>query len=632
MTIRRYALPPLLLLCLAVVTRVVCSPDGAPTRACATMTPFHGGGIPPQPGLSPYSVVARRRGGKVHVSVGSALGVPISGIMMQARTPSGEVLGSFEAVDPEHSHTINCVQRADTVTHNSPEEKDHIDVDWIPPRGYEGPVMFNATIAQAYDTFWVAQSSPVLQYTSTGQDDLLPDRPFRPPSLQTTTYTPFFNRGQQRTASTEFDPFYTGCSTTKLCFGFPEGCVASKGCTAAVAVTVIGDRYDYELKVDRNDAIWVAVGLSEDAKMGDDSVMSCVKTNRGVDAYMEWTYPGYKVERIRNAQHQIELLNSSVVNGAIYCRIRRNAVTVVNGKTFDQLRDTYHLLVAAGTDLKPNSVGYHTIGKAASAEKRSLADVSAVSGASKLLVRLHGSFMLAAWIGTASIGILLARYYRQTWVGTTMMGKDLWFAWHRVLMVLTWLLTMTAFILIFVELKAWSAERNPHAILGTITTILCFFQPIGAYFRPHPGTSKRPIFNWAHWLAGNAAHIVGIVAIFFAVKLSKAELPDFFDYIMVAYVVVHAVTHLLLSLLNCISDKSSDSRVSSFPMKDIGLGRNSGYLDRSLDSPFSPLRRLILGVYIVLVGALLLALIIITALAPIEDTWTNIRTSMKSSN
>lgn len=36
--------------------------------------------------------------------------------------------------------------------------------------------------------------------------------------------------------------------------------------------------------------------------------------------------------------------------------------------------------------------------------------------------------MLAAWIGAASIAIILARYYRQTWVGTTMMGKDVWFA------------------------------------------------------------------------------------------------------------------------------------------------------------------------------------------------------------
>lgn len=75
-------------------------------------------------------------------------------------------------------------------------------------------------------------------------------------------------------------------------------------------------------------------------------------------------------------------------------------------------------------------------------------------------------------------------------------------------MALTWLLTLVAFILIFVELKDWSNENNPHAILGTVVTVLCFLQPIGAYFRPHPGTSKRPIFNWVHWLGGNTAHII----------------------------------------------------------------------------------------------------------------------------
>lgn len=81
-----------------------------------------------------------------------------------------------------------------------------------------------------------------------------------------------------------------------------------------------------------------------------------------------------------------------------------------------------HLIFISAT-----GIGYHTLGKTATAEKRSLSDVSAVAGASKLLIRLHGSFMLAAWIGTASLGILLARYYKQTWVGTTIMGKDLWF-------------------------------------------------------------------------------------------------------------------------------------------------------------------------------------------------------------
>lgn len=65
---------------------------------------------------------------------------------------------------------------------------------------------------------------------------------------------------------------------------------------------------------------------------------------------------------------------------------------------------------------------------AVSAERKSLADVSGFTAASKLLLRLHGAFMVAAWIGTASIGILLARYFRQTWVNSQLCGKDHWFA------------------------------------------------------------------------------------------------------------------------------------------------------------------------------------------------------------
>lgn len=74
-------------------------------------------------------------------------------------------------------------------------------------------------------------------------------------------------------------------------------------------------------------------------------------------------------------------------------------------------------------------------------------------------------------------------------------------------MVLTWALTIAAVVLIFIELGGWSSEDNPHAILGMITAIVCFLQPIGALFRPAPTSSKRPIFNWLHWLGGNVAHI-----------------------------------------------------------------------------------------------------------------------------
>lgn len=58
----------------------------------------------------------------------------------------------------------------------------------------------------------------------------------------------------------------------------------------------------------------------------------------------------------------------------------------------------------------------------------SLATVGTAAASSKLLLKLHGSFMLLAWLGTASLGILLARYFRQTWVGKQLGGKDIWFA------------------------------------------------------------------------------------------------------------------------------------------------------------------------------------------------------------
>lgn len=68
-------------------------PQGAPSTVCQSLTPFHGGGIPPQTGISPYIVVPRRQGTVVLVSLESTLGVRFQGLILQGRTPLGEVLG-----------------------------------------------------------------------------------------------------------------------------------------------------------------------------------------------------------------------------------------------------------------------------------------------------------------------------------------------------------------------------------------------------------------------------------------------------------------------------------------------------------------------------------------------------------
>lgn len=76
----------------------------------------------------------------------------------------------------------------------------------------------------------------------------------------------------------------------------------------------------------------------------------------------------------------------------------------------------------------------------------------------------------------------------------------------------TWTLTVIAFILIFVELGGWTsipATQNPHAVIGLITTLLAFIQPFIAYFRPHPDAPKRYLFNWVHWTVGRFSHVLG---------------------------------------------------------------------------------------------------------------------------
>ncbi|XP_044737740.1 putative ferric-chelate reductase 1 homolog isoform X2 [Chrysoperla carnea] len=619
------------IICYTTITVVYSLPQGAPTSVCQTMLPAHNS-IPPQSDVSPYlvslPVQKLSENARMQVTIVSSQGLHIAGYMLQGRRQdNGEPIGKFTEVSPELGKQINCSKEKDTVTHVNTNKKSAVVVEWEAPEGYLGPVIFNSTIAQDYATFWTGvESNPVeIVKRSAGYT----------PGISTTrapvspTTTPFnFEPEPATELRTSQDPFYNGCGDSKTCFGAPANCVEQRNCKAAVACTVKGEQYEFELKSVQG--AYVAVGLSDDDKMGDDSTIECVRDATGLDAHMGYTVPRPNLNafRLPNSKYGITIKNVSAVDGGIYCRVVRDAKTTVQGKSYDLINDQFYIMIAAGDKVHPTKVSFHSVAYAVSAERKSLADVSGFTAASKLLLRLHGAFMVAAWIGTASIGILLARYFRQTWVNSQLCGKDHWFAWHRMLMILTWLLTVAGYVIIFVELQAWSSERNPHAILGTATTVLCFLQPIAAFFRPHPGSSKRPWFNWLHWLGGNVAHILAIVTIFFAVKLNKAELPEWMDWVLVGFVAFHVIMHLILSILGCVSDRPSGHRVSAFPMKEMGQRGNSAMLERKMDAPHSCLRKFLLAVYIIGIALIVTALILIVVLAPIEETFESMQKSL----
>ncbi|XP_063393273.1 putative ferric-chelate reductase 1 homolog isoform X1 [Cydia fagiglandana] len=610
--------------------------SGAPPGSCLDQLPRHPE-IEPQTSVPPYVVVTSssqvRQGDKLSVTIGSQPGapVPIGGFILQARQVQNPdtIVGKFLTVpDPEDTQIISCRGENDTVTHSNPKEKPAQTFLWQAPTDFLGGIEFRATVAQSYATFWKNVESAVVEVVT--PDTVVTTTAVPATTQRTTVAPPVVMESKPRAVPTQLDTIYQGCAETKLCYGVPQNCLNAGNCKAVVAVFVAGDKYTFEIQGTDNPK-YVATALSMDNKMGDDSAMECVRNDNGrVSLFTSWTYPKEEpyVRRSDSPQDIVQLLESSVIDGKLYCKFTRDVESKVMGQTFNLATTKYNLMVVSGDSMKdPERVGFHSLAYESTGEPLALSSVGAAAGASKLLLKLHGSFMIAAWLGSASLGILLARYFRQTWVGKQLGGKDIWFAYHRMLMVLTWLLTVTGFILILVEVGGWSTTGdNPHAITGIVTVVLCFIQPIGAYFRPHPGTKKRPIFNWVHWLFGNAAHILGIATIFLAVYLQKAELPPWSVFVLAAFVAFHVIMHVVLSLTVCVSEgKISRSPVNVFPMKDMmGQQRQASQVDRSIDAPFSSFRRLLLGIYAPIILIFVVAMICLVALAPIGDTYNTI--------
>lgn len=592
-------------------------PNGAPPETCANLTPKHPGGLI-QNSPPPYQVLPAAGQGRVKLLLGSPQGLAYEGFLLVARDiDTGDYVGEFVGL-PEGSRSLECVQGIKSgVTHTDTSKKQNLEFDWEAPEDYVGTIIFNSTFAQDYSTYWIGVESPKVTVQRRSID--IKTVPTPAPAPRTTTPPVFVPSVEDRPSATE-DPFYDGCKSTKNCFGTPEGCVDQRNCKAAVSVLVRGERYLFEIQAKKS--VWVGVGLSDDSLMGGDSVVECVNDGTNVGLFMSYN-TGKTNARHSTPSGAVQLDSGTVTDDTISCKFWREKLTTVQGQEFNLVNTPYHLLVAAGSSLKRNGIGFHNVAYDASGQAKLLSDVGGFTSASDILIRVHGALMLAAWIGTASVGILLARYYKSTWVNSQICGKDQWFAWHRFFMILTWALTIAGFVIIFVQLENWSTETI-HASFGLATTIFCFIQPFMAALRPHPGTPRRAVFNWAHWFVGNAAHICGIIAIFFAVQMNKAKLPEWVSWILVAYVIFHVLSHLILTFAGCASDRQASHRVNSFPMKDMHSRSAMSHPDARRDAPQAGLRKTIFGLYFIIIVAFSAALIVIAVLAPIEETWASL--------
>ena len=171
------------------------------------------------------------------------------------------------------------------------------------------------------------------------------------------------------------DTFYSDCGGKQGCFGLPGGCIDSRSCSILVTFAQVPESGDVDfglLLTGSSDNSYVAMALSSDNQMGDDSVTFCYKPGQDISeagVAMAWNYDDPKTSKMLN-ETQLGLLNikTEMVDGRLSCKFQRRMQTYIDipdtnkSEVFD-LKEKYFLLLASG-ELQEDSespIGYNLL-------------------------------------------------------------------------------------------------------------------------------------------------------------------------------------------------------------------------------------------------------------------------------
>jgi len=559
---------------------------GAPNNdiICSTMKPGHKAA--PQVLPVPFEFIVNKdryvAGDTLQITIRATGDHRIKGFLIQARRAdsrlnTNEPIGYFISI-PGTATTCSALN-GNGLTHRggspgSDDDKQSLSLSWRANTPSEGHIVFKYTIVSDVDTYWVMESSRVIQDR---RADPLPTKPPPPPEVNLLS-----------------EPITVdSCGKQKGCYRNPAGCgdANEPACEMFVSWKDAGDWINFELSGLSEG--WIAVGLSHDKKMGDDDVVECVHVEDENRVVVRKSYngDGNKMNTVLDPP-TLALVNleSYKGNGMIKCRFSRKKLGDSDGRdyVFDLSGSIYHVLMAKGRVM--DNMGekeMHNLEAAkhpfVSKVKVSLEDMNVdIDGTARYaLVKIHAILMLIGWMMCACTAVLLAKYYKPMWPNKKVCGERPWFAFHRALQIINLFCTIIAFILIFVHAGGYSQMPHlpdkAHPILGIITTCLCVLNPLIALCRPNPNHTYRPVFNWIHWFFGLVAMVLSTPTIFIGLNLPKAHVPWWATWVMVAFFLFHFVIELILEIHGCLNARKQKQRNQEYDIRKKSDGRGDYY-------------------------------------------------------
>ncbi|XP_045156560.2 putative ferric-chelate reductase 1 homolog [Mercenaria mercenaria] len=335
------------------------------------------------------------------------------------------------------------------------------------------------------------------------------------------------------------------CGSKKGCF--PD---CRDGCEYLVTWSTSSSSIQFTLQAEETGTnVYLAVGFSNDYRMGDDSVVGCILPSSKVYSYYN---EGDNTKMLSPATLGLGARSINQSNGVITCSFTRN-LSEADDRFFNLNNDFILMLVVGKVEQKRGKTEMKEHERIPwSSESKVDFNRHYVVGLHKLntpVVKLHGVMMVLAWLLFVTIGIVTARYNKNMLREKELFGTKIWFQVHRGAMVVALIFVIIGFISIFVEIGGYSqvvstdsaAAVQAHPVIGIIVTVLGFVNPIMAIFRPGGDHKLRWIFNWAHLGVGALSLLLAVVNIFLGYFLERSMVSKSAIYITIVHVVIVVV-------------------------------------------------------------------------------------------
>ncbi|XP_035706343.1 uncharacterized protein LOC110846836 isoform X2 [Folsomia candida] len=171
----------------------------------------------------------------------------------------------------------------------------------------------------------------------------------------------------------------------------------------------------------------------------------------------------------------------------------------------------------------------------------------------------HSNCMLFGTLVLTPLGMVVSRYFKDTWTLTPFFDRPIWQLVHIVYMISAFVIMVIGVVLGMVYgssiIRDYTGDENVHRLIGWLTLGLFGIQLFAGIWLPNADESYRYIFRIAHCAIGRITSFVLLILSLLSGMLTAAQFPYFSSVIILFWILFAVVMHICFAYFMHEDDK-----------------------------------------------------------------------------